>query len=327
MLMIKVILYLNKVRKFKDNFFSTNLPKEIGTKRNKFGIPVLVLDLKTKESYAFVSIAEAARFFNTHPKTIWRIIYNNKLYLNRYQIMEKNNKSGIQYFIVYKHISDYFYYILITIKHNKVFICRTLLFIMLGIIIYIFIYNIFILCINVYDQYIFTMREGRVSYNKCVLEHRLSLNQGLNNTNIIFNNFKPSIIRIKNWRYEYLFKPKLTPLHDPNGELGIYKSIINQINTDFKSTGVFSGINSSYSSPIIERVNINSIFSNAISSMNTHNSIPNSLGIHGVDYSSNINFVVVDNVLINSRLRTTELLNYQSNILYCLINGLSPSIY
>jgi hypothetical protein len=44
--------------------------REIGTKRNKFGISVMVFDLKTKESYEYVSIAEAARSFDTHPKTI-----------------------------------------------------------------------------------------------------------------------------------------------------------------------------------------------------------------------------------------------------------------
>ena len=32
-------------------------------------------------------------------------------------------------------------------------------------------------------------------------------------------------------------------------------------------------------------------------------------------------------VLMNTKVRTTELLNYQSNILYFIINGLSPSIY
>jgi hypothetical protein len=107
--------------------------------------------------------------------------------------------------------------------------------------------------------------------------------------------------------------------------LGIYQSIINTLNLDFKGAGTFSGINSYYSSPIIERVNINSIFSNAIASTNTANETLNSLGIHGINYGGNINFVV-ENGLMN-RLKTTELLNYQSNILYCLINGLSPSIY
>jgi hypothetical protein len=35
----------------------------------------------------------------------------------------------------------------------------------------------------------------------------------------------------------------------------------------------------------------------------------------------------LDDLSINTRIKTTELLNYQSNILYCLINGLSPSLY
>ena len=65
--MTKIIF--NKISNFK-NYFSSNIPRKIGTKRNNLGISVTVLDLKTKESYEFVSIAKAARFFNTHPKTI-----------------------------------------------------------------------------------------------------------------------------------------------------------------------------------------------------------------------------------------------------------------
>jgi hypothetical protein len=44
--------------------------REIGTKRKNMSIPVVVLDLKTKEFYEYLSITEAARSFNTHPKTI-----------------------------------------------------------------------------------------------------------------------------------------------------------------------------------------------------------------------------------------------------------------
>lgn len=44
--------------------------REIGTKRKNMSIPVVVLDLKTKESYEYLSITEAARSFDTHPKTI-----------------------------------------------------------------------------------------------------------------------------------------------------------------------------------------------------------------------------------------------------------------
>lgn len=327
--MIKVILYLNKVRKFKDSFFSKSLPKEIATKRNKSGIPVVVLDLKTKQSYVYVSIAETARSFNTHPKTIWRIIYNNKLYLNRYKIIEQNHKLEVQFFMFrfYKLIFEYLYYIFHFIKNNKVSICRILLFIILVIVICIFMYNIITLCRDIYDQYVFSVRENKVNHIKCVLEHKSSLNPVFNNTKITFS--RARFINIKESRYDYNFKVKWTDINNTNSELGIYKSIMNEINLDFnaKGTGTFSGINSSYSSPIIERININNIFSNAISSTNTHNSIPNSLGIHGIDYSSNRNSFIVDNVLMNTKIRTTELLNYNSNILYCLINGLSPSIY
>lgn len=303
--------------------------REIGTKRNKFGIPVVVIDLNTKESFKYMSIAEAARSFNTHPKTIWRIVYNNKLYLNRYQIIEYNKGKGLRkrYYIntFFKYIYKYFYNIF-KVKSNRLFIYRILLFILLIILIYIFILYLIAFFKDMYGQYIFTLREGKANYIKLILEHKLNLNYGLNNTNIVFKD--NSLIHYKEWRYEYIFKNEWTSIYSNNSKLGIYQSIINEINLDFKikGTDTFSGLNSSYSSPVIERVNINSIFSNAIASTNIVNDTTNSLGIQSIT-NSNRNFVIVDNALINTRLRTTELLNYQSNILYCLINGLSPSIY
>jgi len=131
--------------------------REIGTKRNKFGIPVVVLDLKTKQSYEYLSIAEAARSFNTHPKTIWRIVYNNKLYLNRYQIIEKNNKELGVFFKknLYENICMCFYFIVNNIKYNKVFIYLGLLFIVLSIFICIFIFFILMICKDIHDQCVF----------------------------------------------------------------------------------------------------------------------------------------------------------------------------
>jgi hypothetical protein len=42
---------------------------------------------------------------------------------------------------------------------------------------------------------------------------------------------------------------------------------------------------------------------------------------------NNRNFSIVDSVLIGPRSPGREILNYNSNVLYCLINGLSPSTY
>lgn len=309
------------INKFKNNFFLENISRQIGTKRNNFGIPVVVLDLKTKKSYEYRSIAEAARYFKTHPKTIWRIVYNNRLYLNRYQISEKKNINN-KYIVLY---INYFYSSINAVKNNKNLIYRILLFIVLSILICIFLVFIFIIFKDIYDKYVFTLLEGKINFNIYVSEHRYYLYHVLNNNSTDDITYKTNFINIKGWRYEYLINNKWTSIH--NNELGIYQSIINAINLDFNAKGnlTFSRINSAYSSPLIERVNINSIFSNAIASTNITNEVTNSLGIQGINF--NRNSVIFEDLVINTRVKTTELLNYQSNILYCLINGLSPSLY
>jgi hypothetical protein len=293
----------------------------------------MVFYLKTKESYEYVSIAEAARSFDTHPKTIWRVVYNNKLYLNRYQITEKNisNGSKVIYNLpkFYEDIYKLLYFLVNKIKSNKIFLYRVLFFILVATFVCICSLYIIILSKDIYRIYIDNLSVGKGNYNRCVLEHKLLLNNVLNNTNTGLITNKTSFIDIKELRHEYLFNKTWVSVHNTSSQLGIYQSIINQINLDFSSKGTetFSAINTPYSSPIIERVNINNIFSNAIASTNISNDTTNSLGVHGVNHFNNRNFVIVDNVLINTKLKTTELLNYQSNILYCLINGLSPSIY
>jgi hypothetical protein len=304
--------------------------REIGTKRKNMSIPVVVLDLKTKESYEYLSITEAARSFDTHPKTIWRIVYFNKLYLNRYQITEKRNKelSIVEFvYICYKNVCNYFYKILLVVKSNKIFIYRRFLVILFWLSICIFIIFLIIIFKDIYHQYIFALRENRVNFNRCIWEHRYCLYHALNNNNIDVITYKTNFINIKEWRFEYIFNNKWASIHNINNELGIYQSIVNAINIDFNAKGniTFSRLNSAYSSPLIERVNINSIFSNAIASTSITNEVTNSLGIQGINF--NRNSIILGDLVINTKVKTTELLNYQSNILYCLINGLSPSIY
>jgi hypothetical protein len=179
----------------------------------------------------------------------------------------------------------------------------------LGIILYILLPYIYLIY-DSYLDYIEYINRTKVNY---ILEHRFTINNNL------VNNIEP-LTRIN----------KISKFLGSDNALFyrfLKKSILNEVKLDFHSMINTSGINSSYSSPIIERININSIFSNAIASVNTGNDTTNSLGIQGVNYSSNRSSVIVDSVLMNTRLKTTELLNYQSNILYCIINGLSPSLY
>ena len=50
-------------------FIFTNKDKR-AKKGVPLGTPLVVLDIKTKESFKFISISEAARYFKTYPKTI-----------------------------------------------------------------------------------------------------------------------------------------------------------------------------------------------------------------------------------------------------------------
>jgi len=316
--------YFNKL---KANFFPV-LPREIGTKKTKLGIPVLVVDLKTKQSFEYISIAEAARFFNTHPKTIWRVVYFNKLYLNRYQITEKRNKElGVAefLFLFYNKFLKFYYKVLYIVKSYKTYFYRKFLFILILFSICIIVLFLIIIIKDVFDQYIFALQVGKAHYNKCVWEHKVLLNGVLSNTDNLFT--KASFNDIKLLRYEDIYIFKWIIIYNTNDGISIYQSINNEINLDFniQGSGTFSGINSSYSSPIIERVNINYIFSNAIASTNNVSDNANSLGIQGINY--NRNTIIVNNNIMSTRVRTTELLNYQSNILYCLVNGISPSTF
>jgi hypothetical protein len=135
------------------------------------------------------------------------------------------------------------------------------------------------------------------------------------------------------WRSIYVLKNKTSFIINfpSKPELSIYQSIINQLNLDFHSALPIN--NSLHSSPIIERVNINTLFSNAIASTRpTINIVDNvssnnSLVINTQSIYGNKNYSIIDNVFIEPRSPGREILNYNSNVLYCLINGLSPSTY
>jgi hypothetical protein len=53
----------------------------------------------------------------------------------------------------------------------------------------------------------------------------------------------------------------------------------------------------------------------------------NPLGIQGLNHNIDQVINMVDSYMVENRQHTLELLNYQSNILYILVNNLTPTIY
>ena len=323
--MKNVIIYSNKIRKLTETFFFGNMSKTMRNKRNGFGIPVVVIDLKTNNSSEYVSIAKAAKFFKAYPKTIWRKVQNKQQYKGRYLIVTKYgyiNHSNIIYKL-YFIIHNKYLVLIKVLKDNIIMICYILLLVLLIIIVY----NIYICYIDTANSY--------TSEN--LTKDKYSLSHTKQN---IYNKIKPSYsYKIKGlhdfnetWKSECILKNKSSFIvNNTTNNASIYQSIINQINLDFNTTksAGFSTMDSINSSPIMERININNIFSNAITATRntTNDVIYNSLELQTQGLHGNRNYVVVDGILMGHRPRPSELLNYQSNILYCIINGLSPSTY
>jgi hypothetical protein len=222
-------------------------------KRFVLGTPIIVKDIITKKIFVFTSISEAARYFNTYPKTIWRIVYSDKLYLGRY-------------IMTYKEI---------------------------------------------YSDYIYNVHNFRANNSRHILEYNFRLEDSL------LNKDRPNIPPDKISRFIEINKEWKV-----NAKSGIYQSIINEVNLDFSS----SVINTIYSSPIIERIDLNNVFNTLV--INTAPTVEimdnNSLSINSNRNSLTLN-TSID--ILRVRPRNRELLNYESNILYLLINNLSPSVY
>lgn len=317
-----------KLQKFKETYFFKI--EEIQAKRNGFGTPVIVLDLKTNISTEHISIAEAARHLNTYPKAIWRKVKNKTLYLNRYHIIVKEDNSKLKKILSNKNLYIFVKRIALIIYNNRVFIINVLFWIIIIIILYIIIMYIIFVCKDIYYQYVLNIREIKINYNEYIYSNRFVRNYLGNNMSkpLISNNTNALVNLNEEIRYKYLINNKWTSINNLSTQLDIYHSVLSKINLDFnvKYDDNFSALNSYYPSPIIEQVNINKIFSNAIMS-NRVNDITynNSLSIQGINY--NRNYAIIGDNLVNTKLRTTEILNYQSNILYCIINGISPSTY
>lgn len=334
--MINIRWYLAKIKsglakkRFNKGFFFTSSHKR-NIERNKIaGVPVIVLDLYTNKSVKYNSITQAAKSFNTHPKTIWRKVQNKQRYLERYLIIEKYNYfSGITInMIEYLKIK-----LKLLIINYTIVLYVVLIFILLGYIFYKYVPYIIILYTDIYNNYIDNVDKVKVDEINSVWEHKPSLKIDIFDylrAPLLNNKVNGLIDFYQEWKCINILKNKSPFIVDFSApsKPQIYQSIINEINLDFRAkTNAFPTSSSSHSSPIIERVNINNIFTNAITSMSSTDTTisGNSLRIQTQGINSNRNFFIIDNLLYD-RPSTRELLNYESNILYCMINGISPSI-
>ena len=337
--MINIRSYSSKIKK---TFFSGFGMETIN--KNNSSVPVIVVDLQTNKSVKYTSINQAARDLAAHPKTIWRKVQNKQPYLERYLIVKKQ----VKYNDIYINVIGYFKAKLKLLFNNYIVVLYLfLLFIFFGYIIYKYMLYMTVLYRDIYN-YIYSIDKIKIDNLKFALEDKSTFY----NSNNIFNYIKTPISNKVNglidynteWRSIYLLKNKNSFIsfgaqQEPyfSYRLGIYESIINEINLDFRSnTNILSALNSTHSSPIIERININNIFSNAIASTRptisivdtaTSASSNNSLVIQTQSIYNNRNYSIVDSLLMGPRSPGRELLNYNSNVLYCLINGISPSTY
>lgn len=251
---------------------------------------------------------------------------NKTSIINELQIEEDDNlknKSFIGYLLCsvdnkYQMIYvKYYEYIQKKINNNKNIYYSIFFLILLSIIIYIFLSDIILICKDIYDDCISNLHKNRINNLKYTLEYKCKLNNNLIN-NMEYTEFNKIDILILNKKLKF----ECICLYNniPN-RLNIAKSIIDEIHLSFRDMINVSTVNS----PIIDQVNYNT---NSLLNIHTVNQeIPNNpLGIQGI-YGNKNSLVVSNNFIIGNNHRKTELLNYQSNILYILLNGLSPSIY
>ena len=298
----------------KSNFFEIK-EENVKGKRNGVGISVIVYDKKTGKSYEFISISKAARFLSTYPKAIWRKVQNEKLFEGRYLIKVKNKNKGIKYNNV-------------ILKGNIIIISSLLI----------------ILVTSVLWNYLAKETIIDISY---ILDNEFTDSDDTENT-LASQMVKGLVDFNKEWKSECLLRNKTSfitsRVTDKSTNISIFQYIANKINLDFNysrspleiNTLDVSPINqSTLLSPIIERVKINDLFNNAIQSLNTAKdaAYDTPLRIQTQGLHSNNEFINIEGLLMNrspgitiNRVGGIELLNYNSNVLYCLINGISPSI-
>ena len=177
-----------------------------------------------------------------------------------------------------------------------------ILYIIIGISLYIYIPEIMSLFNIIYDEYMLYIHKVKGEHLKWVLENRLTIDYTSHTE--INDKFNKFIDLNKEWRNELKDN-----LNDKN--IGIVKTIINELNIDFKSF-----TDSIHNTPNMTSAIFEARFSHPLA--------PNHpLGLQGINHNFDEIVKMLNNYLIEHGSQSLERLNYQSNIMYILVNGLS----
>lgn len=301
------------------------------------GIPVVVFDIKNNESFEYLSINEAARSLKAHPKTIWRKVYNDKLYLGRFKLTIKNNYKNK----IGNYLNNKLNYTNKIIKHNSKLFYYLMLLAIIGLVVYIIISYVVFIYKDIYNDYISNISIIKVDHYRNTLKYKYILYDSVKEPLVDNKYFYKKKLISFDWGWNtinlpWIYKESLLV----NNKFGIYQTIISSINLDFHNDAISiidnsSPINKMHSSPIMGRIDLNKSFytltRSVINKIASEN--PLGLGIEGMQNisitRSNRSSLILDTsiALNQDKIKATELLNYQSNILYLMINGISPSIY
>lgn len=172
------------------------------------------------------------------------------------------------------------------------------------------------LCNNIYKDYITEVHNIKINKIKFILNNSIRTNYNNSLTNTLYNSYHENklskfIDLSKDWKQSYIDYLKYK-----RPSLNIVSSIL-----DSKSHQVSS-------SPILNHTynNLNDFLYNQVRGARP-DIINNPLGISGIHHDIDEVISMLDNYQAENRRHSLELLNYQSNIMYIIVNRLSPSLY
>lgn len=181
----------------------------------------------------------------------------------------------------------------------------------LAIILYFILPDIILMINNIYYEYVQYVHKVKGDHLKWVLENRFTSNS------ISSNEINPmdKISKFNKIEFNQKYKDYFT-----DDKLIILRAILNEVNINFQSL-----VNTINNTPVITQTNLTDFLFEA---RDVHAQAPiNPLGIQGINHNLDEVIHMLDEYIVEHRSQSLERLNYHSNIMYILVNKLSPSIY